>query len=80
MVGDVPFVLFGAHPPGYCEFQSKRYLLAQLICACKVLWGRGGRKSRRKGEEEGMGGERRGEEKGEGQGGRRKRKRGRGRK
>ena len=36
VVGDVVSVPFGAHPPGHCEFHSKRYFLAQLVCACKV--------------------------------------------
>lgn len=36
VIGDMPPILFGAHPPGFAEFHSKRQLLSQLTCACKV--------------------------------------------
>ena len=74
VIGDVPSVPFGAHPSGYCELHSKRYLLAQLICACKVLAGvetegegGGGRKGRGGGRGKGEG---RGRGLREGEGGR----------
>ena len=36
MIGDVPDVPFGAHPPGQAEIIVHQHLLSQLICALKV--------------------------------------------
>ena len=36
VIGDVPDVPFGAHPPGQAEIIVHQHLLSQLICALKV--------------------------------------------
>lgn len=37
VIGDMPPIPFGAHPPGHAEYHSKRQLLSQLTCAYKVI-------------------------------------------
>lgn len=36
VIGNVPDIPFGAHPPGHAEILVKQHLLSQLICSCKV--------------------------------------------
>ena len=36
VIGEVPVMPFGAHPPGYSELCGKQYFLSQMICAYKV--------------------------------------------
>ena len=36
VIGEVPAMPFGAHPPGYSELCGKQHFLSQIICAYKV--------------------------------------------
>lgn len=37
VIGDIPDIPFGAHPPGFAEHSVKQHFLSQCVCACKIL-------------------------------------------